>query len=96
MSRSELGRVFFSFHHGLASNEFQRILFVLRELTQSVIIPSFRRVRGEEGLVMLNYRLRLWLGLAVRDWNVFTIDCLDIVEGLSLFGLLGEGLLLHL
>lgn len=92
MRRLELGRTLFFLH--LALEWLLRVLDVLRETAQSLVVADSRRVRRLERLVMLHERCALLGRRAVRDWDVLTDDLPRRVEHGGALDLLREGLLL--
>jgi hypothetical protein len=89
----------FTFNRLLALNEFQRVFLVLRELVNSLVVASLRRVRRLESFIVQGNMGRWVLTLEglLEFWKgaIGTKDLLNRIESILLAGNLRESFLLN-
>ena len=92
MRRSELFLVIFLFH--FASNRLERILLIVGEGSQRLVVATLRWMRGFEGWPIVLSRC-LYARLSMWEGHVFLQNLLIAVEKMSFLGFLREWLILH-
>ena len=91
----ELSPLFLTFDGHLASHRFLRVLLVVGEWSNRLVITFLARVRWFEGLIVFNEGSSLGLGCSVWDRNVLSNNLLICVELVCLLRSLRERLILH-
>jgi len=86
----------FAFDGTLTCNEFERVLFVLREGEEGLVVPNFGRFRGIERLEVFGFGGLSHDNFAVGDLCLNVIDSLVVVEQSLWSGSLREVRLLQL
>ena len=95
MRRLELRLLFFALDWHLAGQWLLRVLLVVGERSNRLVITPLSWVCWLKGLIVLDERSSLGLGCAMWDLRVLLKNLSICVERVRLFSPLGERLILH-
>ena len=93
--RLELSLLFLAFDRHLAGQWLLRVLDVLGEWSDRLVVAFLRWVCGLESLIMLDQRRSLRFGRTMWDLWVLLKNLLISIECIRMFGSLTEWLILH-